>query len=76
MDGKLLEDNYGCPDHSHCFKNTLGLSLENRLVGVRMGMGGANGRGETGEDQGSWAFAAWTPVVVPELESRVRFCCL
>ena len=38
--------------------------------------GGENGRGETGEDRGSWAFVAWTPVVVPEVESRVRFCCL
>lgn len=76
MDGKLLEGNYGCPNHSHHFKNTIGpLSLENRPVG---GGGGAgeNGRGETGEGRGSWAFAAWTPVVVPELESRVRFCCL
>lgn len=57
-------------------KTPSGLSLENRLVGVRMGMGVENGRGETGKDRGSWAFAAWTPVVVPEMESRVRFCCL
>lgn len=45
MDGKLLEGNYGCPNHSHHFKNTIGpLSLENRPVGgaggqVRMGEG-------------------------------------
>lgn len=57
-------------------KTPSGLSLENGLVGVRMGMGVENGRGEMGKDRGSWAFAVWTPVVVPEMESRVRFCCL
>ena len=57
-------------------KTPSGLSLENGLVGVRMGMGVENGRGEMGKDRGSWAFAVWTPVVVPWMESMVRFCCL
>ena len=48
-------------------KTPSGLSLENGLVGVRMGMGVENGRGEMGKDRGSWAFAVWTPVVVPEM---------
>ena len=57
-------------------KTPSGLSLWKIDLLVEGGGAGENGRGETGEGRGSWAFAAWTPVVVPELESRVRFCCL